>query len=109
MTKKTSQELTSELFKLVQGIKLNDAAAIFGTTSNESILQELRKHVADLGSAINNKLPYSDVVAAYELAAGAVDTAAITGLIGEDERPSYYKIIEAIWAAIEHEKVPPNA
>jgi hypothetical protein len=102
--KQSAQLLTRELFDKVQGIKLNDPAAIFGTTSGESILQSLRKSVAELGTAIAEKKPYEEIMKAYEAMAANMDTAGVTGLISEAELTDYYSLADKIWAAIEHEK-----
>jgi hypothetical protein len=104
MAKKTTEELVRELFEKVQSIKLNDAAAIFGTTSRESMLQDLRKHVAELGSELAAKKPYESIMQSYEKVAGDIDTAAVTGLISESEVTDYYALVDKLWAAIEKEK-----
>lgn len=104
MTKKSATELVRELFDKISSIKLNDAAAIFGTTSKESMLQELRKSVANLGTVVAEKKPYDEVMQAYEAVAGNIDTAGVTGLISEAELMDYYALIDNIWAAIEREK-----
>jgi len=103
MTKKTSQELTNELFEMVQDIKLNDVTAIFGTTSNESILQTLRKSVVEFAANLSSKATYDEVMHHYEALVASIDTAGITGLISEDELSGYYKLVDDIWAALEKE------
>jgi hypothetical protein len=105
MTKKQSaEELVRLLHQKVQDIKLNDAAAIFGTTSKESMLQNLRKSVAELGSTVSMKKPYDEVMKDYEKSVGEIDAAGITGLISETELADYYTLIDSIWVAIEREK-----
>lgn len=105
MAKKDSAEiLTQKLFDKVQAIRLNDAAAIFGTTSHESMLQNLRKSVVNLRAAIGAHKSYDETMKVYEKTVSAIDTAAITGLISETELPGYYTLIDSIWVAIEHEK-----
>lgn len=104
MAKQTSQELTKQLFDKVSNIKFNDAAAIFGTTSKESMLQTLRKAVAELSVALAEKMPYEQIMARYEEAVAAIDTAGVTGLISEAEITDYYKLTDNIWAAIEKER-----
>jgi hypothetical protein len=103
MAREKASELTKQLFEKVAGIKLNDAAAIFGTTSKESMLQELRKNVAELGAAISAKKPYDQIMKLYESMAGSVDTAGVTGLISEEEIIEYYSLIDKLWIAIEKE------
>jgi hypothetical protein len=104
MAREKASELTKQLFEKVAGIKLNDAAAIFGTTSKESMLQELRKNVAELSSAITAKKSYDQIMKHYEAMAANVDTAGVTGLISEDEMTGYYSLIDKLWIAIEKEK-----
>jgi hypothetical protein len=101
---KQSQALTQELFGKVGKIKLNDAAAIFGTTSGETNLQNLRKAVAELTAALANNAAYDETIQRYEATVAAVDTAGLTSLISEQEIIGYYKLTDDIWAAIEKEK-----
>ncbi|MDQ3065215.1 MAG: hypothetical protein M3Q36_03005 [bacterium] len=106
MTKshKSTDELVGQLFEKVASIKLNDSAAIFGTTSRESMLQSLRKSIAELGSAISAKKTYDDIMKKYEDAVSNIDTAGVTGLISESELTDYYALVDDIWAAIERQK-----
>jgi hypothetical protein len=104
MAKQSAEQLNKQLFEMVSKVKLNDPAAIFGTTSNESQLQLLRKNVAELGKIIASKKPYEEIMKAYEAVAADIDTAGVMGLISEMELPEYYTIIDKLWAAIEREK-----
>lgn len=101
--KKPLQEFTSELFNKVQSIKLNDAAAIFGTSSKESMLQDLRKAVVEFAESIKSDAGYEQLIAKHEAIAAAIDTAGLTGLISEAELPAYYKIVDDIWVQLEKE------
>ncbi len=103
MKKRSSSELAKELFEKIHAIRLNDAAAIFGTSAKESMLQGLRKNAAELGAALGSKKPYETVMKHYEAVASEIDTAGVTGLISDAELPDYYKIIDDLWAAIERE------
>ncbi len=103
--KQSSGELNRQLFDKVSAIRLHqDIAAIYGTTSRESTLQELRKHVAQLGEALGSEKPYEQVMQCYEAVVASVDTASVTGLISETEVPAYYSLVDNLWAAIEKEK-----
>ncbi len=104
MAKKSATELNRELFDKIGKIKLNDAAAIFGTTSKESMLQGLRKSVVELGEVLAKNRPYDEIMERYEKMAGGIDAAGLTGLISESEMAAYYKLIDDLWAAIEKEK-----
>lgn len=104
MTKQTALTISKELFDKAAKIKLNNAAAIFGTTSHESLLQNMRKHIAELSAALTAKKPYTEVMQAYEAVAADVDSAGLTGLISEAELPEYYALIDKLWGAIEKEK-----
>jgi hypothetical protein len=103
MTKFTAEQICKQLFDKVSSIKLNDAAAIFGTTSKESMLQSLRKGVAELGAALAGGKSYDEIMELYETMASAIDTAGVTGLISEAEMTGYYKLVDDLWAAIEKE------
>ncbi len=99
-----AHELNKKLFSKVGAIKLNDAAAIFGTTSRESMLQSLRGSVAELGTVLADKEPYQQIMEKYEAVVAAIDAAGLTGLISEAEMADYYALIDDIWAAIEADK-----
>lgn len=102
---KPTIELIHELLQKISTINLNDASTILGGTSTAgSTLNELRSSASALQEAVAEGQPYETVMKHYEVLAGAVDTAGITGLISETEMTEYYTLIDAIWAAIEKEK-----
>ena len=101
--KKTAAELNKELFDKITGIKLNDAAAIFGTTSKESMLQQLRKDIVQLSEELAKQQSNEQIMARHEEVAAGIDAAGVTGLISEAEIAGYYKLTDDIWAAIERE------
>ena len=103
MTKKSTQELTGELIAKVQKMKLNDAAAIFGTTSKELILQDLHRAVGEFADARHKKVDYDTLMHRYETVAAQIDAAGISGLISEAELPAYYTLVDDIWEALETE------
>lgn len=98
-----SQELTTKLFKKVNKIRLNEAAGIFGTTSEQSILQDLQRALGKFSQSLNAGHSYQAVIKDYEALAASLDTAGITGLISEDEVSGYYELLDGIWAALERE------
>lgn len=105
MAKKSARELNKELFDKVASIRLHqDIAAIYGTTSRESMLQELRKHVAQLGEALASNQSYEHIMECYEAVVGSIDSAGVTGLISETEISDYYSLVDNLWAAIEKEQ-----
>lgn len=106
---KKSQELTAELFEKINKIRLNEAAGIFGTTSDQTVLQELRGAMAQFSKTLNTTSDYETTMKDYEALAAGLDTAGITGLISEPEMIVYYELLDNLWAALEHEKAPPDS
>jgi|GEM_PF-2113519 len=102
--KKTTKELTAELITQVQKMKVKDAAAIFGTTTNELIIQDLHRAVGEFADALHKNADYTQLMQKYESVVGQIDTAGITGLISESELPVYYTLVDNIWEALEQEK-----
>lgn len=105
---RSAAELNKELYKKVDAIKVNDASAIFGTTSQEDLLVMLKSKIIELSEAIIKSQPYDKVMDCYEQVVSNLDTAAVTGLISESEMAEYYKIVDDIWAAIEQENNLPS-
>lgn len=104
MNKNNALQLTSELFDKTTKIKLNSPAGVFGTTSGQSLLQNLQKSIADLSKSVSSDESYEVIMQKYELVASSIDTAAVTGMIAESEASDYYKLIDDIWAQIEQNK-----
>jgi len=102
--KKTVAGLTKELIEKAGNTRTNEVAGIFGVASKENIMQTICKAAAELGIAVAEAKPYDEVMELHEKMAGAVDTAAVTGVIGETELPEFYALTDDIWAAIEKEK-----
>lgn len=105
----TSHELTAQLLKNINDIRLNEAAGVFGTTSSQSILHELQQAIARFSESLQAGKDYGLLMKDYESLAASLDTAGITGLISESEITGYYELLDDIWAALEREKEPPDA
>lgn len=103
MDNQTANDLTHELFRRVQSIKLGDPAGIFGTTSNQSMLQDLKKAVGELGVALTTSQSHEVVAQKFDALSASIDTASVTGVIGKSELEDYYKLMDSLWAAIERE------
>lgn len=102
---KESISKTSESFSKVGNINLNDVAAVFGNTSNQSVLADLKKCIVALIDLLKEEASYDDIMRAYDDVSKSIDTANLTGLIGQNEAADYYKYVDDIWASIEKEKV----
>lgn len=93
--------LTKQLFDKVSNLKLNEAAGIFGSTNKQNILDKLRSSVVDLSKSIEQDESYDLIMKKYEVLAGFVDTATVSGIISEEEATDYYKLVDDIWIALE--------